>query len=129
MADINLQRGAELAAAARTLGMGEDELMTYLQRRALQQSYELERDVSINEVLRGTANRTNAVQKQLQEENLGELGLDKYYEGNFEFGEDQADLQPQEFAKDGETLSKVERDSEDGASRLRRRTQEAIADS
>ena len=94
MADINLTRGAQLAAQIIAEGGNW-------------------RD--IESLLDGGAELGNAV---LGSEGRGELGLDKFYKGDFEYGEDQADLQTREAG----------RTDEDGSSRLRRRTQQAIAD-
>ena len=87
MADINLQRGAKLAA--QIIAEGGDW-----------------RDLD------------GALNRELQAEGRYEPGLDKYYDTNVEIGADQADLQAFEAG----------RTDEDGSSRLRRRTQQAIAD-
>ena len=94
MADINLTRGAQLAAQIIAEGGNW-------------------RD--IESLLDGGSGLANSV---LASEGRGELGLDKFYKGDFEYGEDQADLQTREAG----------RTDEDGSSRLRRRTQQAIAD-
>lgn len=94
MADINLTRGAQLAA--QIIAEGGDW-----------------RD--IKSLMDGGSGLADAV---LAAEGQGDLGLDKFYKGDFEYGEDQADLQTREAG----------RTDEDGSSRLRRRTQQAIAD-
>ena len=87
MADINLQRGAKLAA--QIIAEGGDW-----------------RDLD------------GALNRELQADGRYEPGLDKYYDTNVEIGADQADLQAFEAG----------RTDEDGSTRLRRRTQQAIAD-
>ena len=94
MADINLTRGAQLAA--QIIAEGGDW-----------------RD--IESLMDGGSGLAESV---LASEGRGDLGLDKFYKGDFEYGEDQADLQTREAG----------RTDEDGSSRLRRRTQQAIAD-
>ena len=135
MADINLTRGAQLAAQIIAEGGNW-------------------RD--IESLLDGGAELANSV---LASEGRGELGLDKFYKDNVEYGADQADLQPNEAAKfnsesapdptylrgasesteEGNERRRAEfeaaqgrgtrtRSAEDGSSKLRRRSQQAIAD-
>jgi len=119
VADINLINGANVAAMLRTLGIDMDDYMSYIEGARKRAEFNNERSYTTEQAVDSFNRQAASAYADLEEQGLGTLGLDKYYDTNVEVGGDQADLQ----ANDA-----VYRDSEDGSSKLRRRTQQAIKD-
>ena len=103
----------------RTLGIDMDDYMSYIEGARKRAEFNNERSYTTEQAVDSFNRQAAAAYADLEDQGLGTLGLDKYYDANVEVGGDQADLQ----ANDA-----VYRDSEDGSSKLRRRTQQAIKD-
>lgn len=103
----------------RTLGIDMDDYMSYIEGARKRAEFNNDRSYTTEQAVDSFNRQAARAYADLDEQGLGTLGLDKYYDTNVEVGGDQADLQ----ANDANY-----RDSEDGSSKLRRRTQQAISD-